>query len=83
MFSIHNWRRNILQIIVSKVAGLGLQLCGCADQQDGPGIFIERVIEGGDCYLVSQEIFLEFTGGIFARKQMAIQANSKMCPSTL
>eukprot|EP00057_Strongylocentrotus_purpuratus_P025349 XP_011679823.1 PREDICTED: syntaxin-binding protein 4 [Strongylocentrotus purpuratus] len=43
-------RRGVLHIIVSKVSGLGLHLYGGSDHQEGPGIFIDRVMEGGDCY---------------------------------
>ncbi|XP_041463010.1 syntaxin-binding protein 4-like [Lytechinus variegatus] len=43
-------RRGVLHIIVSKVSGLGLHLYGGSDNQEGPGIFIDRVMEGGDCY---------------------------------
>nr|XP_054754624.1 tyrosine-protein phosphatase non-receptor type 13-like [Lytechinus pictus] len=43
-------RRGVLHIIVSKVSGLGLHLYGGSDNQEGPGIFIDRIMEGGDCY---------------------------------
>ncbi|XP_072171195.1 syntaxin-binding protein 4-like [Diadema setosum] len=44
-------RKQVLQIVVSKVVGLGLDLIGGTNRQEGPGIYIDQVLAGGDCYL--------------------------------
>ncbi|XP_033109036.1 syntaxin-binding protein 4-like isoform X2 [Anneissia japonica] len=41
---------NVQQITIPKIAGLGLSIGGGVDQSDGPIIYIDHIIVGGDCH---------------------------------